>query len=180
MRVIAGTFRSRLLNEVGHASTRETKDLVKESMFNSLGPYIIEKNVLDLFAGSGSLGIEALSRGAKSSVFVDNNILAIKVIRENLDKLNILDSSSIVKDEYLDYLNSTSMKFDVILLDPPYKMDIINSVIDLIATKDLLSKNGTIIALSQKNTVLNELNNDIMKYKEKTKGITKISFWKWG
>ena len=180
MRVIAGTFRSRILKEVGERSTRETKDLVKESMFNSIGPSIIEKRVLDLFAGSGSLGIEALSRGAKTCVFIDSNIKAISIIRENIVKLDLMNLSGIVKGEYFKYLNSTSSKFDVIILDPPYSMDVINSIIELISFKKLLSDNGVIIALTEKNTVLKEKNNDIIKYKEKTKGITKISFWKWG
>lgn len=180
MRVIAGTFRSRILKEVGEHSTRETKDLVKESMFNSIGPSIVERKVLDLFAGSGSLGIESLSRGAKTCVFIDSNIKAISTIRENVVKLDLMNLSGIVQGEYFKYLNSTSSKFDVILLDPPYSMDVINSIIELISFKKLLSENGVIISLTEKNTVLKEKNNDIIKYKEKTKGITKISFWKWG
>ena len=114
MRVIAGTFRSRILNEVESNNTRSTKDRVKEQIFNSVGPYFNGLSVLDLFSGSGSLGIEAISRGVDKCVFVDNDRLAIKVITDNILKLKIQDQSDIIQSLYGDYINNTNEEFDLI------------------------------------------------------------------
>lgn len=180
MRVIAGEFRSRIIKEVGLASTRETKDLVKESIFNSIGPNFIEKSVLDLFAGSGSLGIEALSRGASRCTFVDHNKHAIKTINQNLHSLKLASNIEVVLSEYAKFLNNLDQEFDIILLDPPYDLDVIDLIIDIVSKKKLLSENGVIVVLSSKKSLIKDNISDIIKYKEKVKGITRISFWKWG
>lgn len=180
MRVIAGTYRSRILKEVDSNFTRSTKDRVKEQIFNSIGPYFNELNVLDLFSGSGSLGIEAISRGVDKCVFVDSERLAIKVITENILTLNIQDQSVIIQSLYQDYLKSTNEKFDLIFLDPPYSLEELDLIISIISKRKLLNKDGKIVCLYSKKNSIKEKNNDIIEYKQKTSGITKISFMKWG
>lgn len=180
MRVISGKYRSRKLVEVNSDETRETKDRVKESIFNSVNNDCIEANVLDLFAGSGSLGIEALSRGAKSASFIDMSMNAIDALRENIDALHIQSDCSIYHQKYDAFLTNAYQKYDIILLDPPYKMEIIDDIIKQIARKRILSNDGVIICLYSKVNVLLEENNGIIEYKKKTIGITNVSFMKWG
>ncbi len=180
MRVIAGKHRSRILAEVESNNTRSTKDRVKEQIFNSIGPYFEGLKVLDLFAGGGSLGIEAISRGVNSCVFVDHDRHAIKVITDNVLSLNIQDKSKIIQSLYIDYLNNTNDGFDLIFLDPPYSLEELDLIISIISDKRLLNEGGKIVCLYSKNAYIKEKNNDIIEYKQKSSGITKISFMKWG
>jgi 16S rRNA (guanine(966)-N(2))-methyltransferase RsmD len=180
MRVIAGTFRSRILSEVESNNTRSTKDRVKEQIFNSVGPYFNGLNVLDLFSGSGSLGIEAISRGVDKCVFIDSDRLAIKVITNNVLTLKIQDKSEIIQSLYSDYLNNTNEVFDLIFLDPPYSLEELDLIISIISKRKLLREDGKIVCLYSKKSSIKEKNNDIIEYKQKISGITKISFMKWG
>ena len=179
MRVIAGKYRRRLLVEVDSKSTREIKDRVKEAIFNSIGPYFNGETVLDLFAGSGALGIEAISRGANKAVFIDNFYQAIKTIKHNIGILEIENKCTVMNSGYLDFLYKTNDKFDLIFLDPPYKMEEIDQIISLISERKLLSDKGIIICLYEKNNSINEKNNDIIEYKQKTIGVARVSFMKW-
>lgn len=180
MRVIAGFHRSRLLVEVDSTSTREIKDRVKEAIFNSIGPYFTNETILDLFAGSGALGIEGISRGASKAVFVDNNYKAIRTIKANIENLKIENESLVINNSYLDYVYKTEDKFDVIFLDPPYDMKEINNIISIIGERKILKEDGVIVCLYKKNNSIKELNNGIIEYKQKVIGITKVSFMKWG
>lgn len=180
MRVISGIYRSRTLEEVASEDTRETKDRVKESIFNSIHTECLDALVLDLFAGSGSLGIEALSRGAKEASFVDQSSLAVRSIKSNIRQLQIQKESRVFHEDYESFLKKNYEKYDIILLDPPYKMEVIDDIVTLIARKKLLNKEGLIVCLySKNNTVLAE-NNGIVEYKKKTIGITGVSFMRWG
>ncbi|MCK5762168.1 MAG: 16S rRNA (guanine(966)-N(2))-methyltransferase RsmD [Candidatus Izimaplasma sp.] len=179
MRVIAGFHRSRLLIEVDSKSTREIKDRVKEAIFNSVGPYFTDESILDLFAGSGALGIEALSRGATKAIFVDNNYQAVKTIKHNISNLEIEDSCTVMNTNYLDYIYKTEDKFDIIFLDPPYDMEEINKIISIIGERKILNDFGKIVCLYKNNNSINQKNNGIMEYKQKIIGITKVSFMKW-
>lgn len=148
MRVISGTLKGRNILGFNLDGTRPTMDRVKESLFGSIQNYIYDSICLDLFAGSGSLGIEAISNGAKISYFVDNNNEAIKVLNKNIDDFNISDKSIIIKDDYTNALNkfkNDSVKFDIIFLDPPYKMHILNDVMKYIIKNNLLNSNGIIV-----------------------------------
>jgi 16S rRNA (guanine(966)-N(2))-methyltransferase RsmD len=180
LRVISGEYRSRKLVEVNSDKTRETKDRVKESIFNSINSDCFDAKVLDLFAGSGSLGIEALSRGAKECTFVDHANEAMKALRENIDNLNIQSSSLIHQTSYQAFLENAYEPYDIILLDPPYKLEIIDDIIKDIARKQLLSPSGVILCLYGKGSKLKEENNGVIEYKKKTIGITNVSFMKWG
>src|SRR6516162_2006703 len=122
MRVIAGSFRSRTLQAPAGLATRPTSDRLRETLFNVLAPRIQGADFLDLYAGSGAVGIEALSRGAASVVFVERAPAAIRVLRANLDRLGLSEGYRIVTGSVGAYLHNTqgSTQFDVVFLDPPY------------------------------------------------------------
>ncbi len=142
-----GKFLHRKLEQPSLEITRSTKDICKEGMFNSLGREIINSSFLDLFAGSGQIGIEAYSRGAKNVVLNDKNKEPYKIIRNNLDKLGIDDILVTNYDylECLERLKNKEYKFDIIFLDPPYKMILDLEFINKINSYNLLNENGTIV-----------------------------------
>ena len=146
MRVITGSARGRRLKELEGMETRPTTDRVKEGMFNVLQFDIEGRRVLDLFAGTGQLGIECLSRGAVSAVFVDRRADAVKLIRENLKITELSDRARVVSGDSMEYLKSLREKFDVILLDPPYEAGLLEPAIAHIAKYDILAPHGIIVA----------------------------------
>lgn len=148
MRVISGNARGKKLVSLEGLNTRPTLDRVKEALFNIIQFDIQDKNVLDLFAGSGAIGIEAISRGAKSATFCDNSIDAIKVIETNIKNTRSTEKAVVLHKDYslaLKYLAKNNTKFDIIYLDPPYKTDFAEKAIDEIINLNLLSKEGMII-----------------------------------
>ena len=120
MRVITGKARGIVLKTPDGMLTRPTADRVKEALFSIIQFDIPAANVLDLFAGTGQLGIEALSRGAKSAVFVDERDDACKLVRENLKRTKLDNQGKVVRSDYLAFLKTTKETFDIIFLDPPY------------------------------------------------------------
>ena len=158
MRIIAGDNKGAILETIPSRKTRPTLGRVKEALFNILGNQVIDAEVLDLFAGSGSLGIEALSRGAKNAVFIDNNPKCVRVIRKNLNKFKLdVKGSAYVRDAYktINFLASENKKFDIVLMDPPY-----NNTKDLEKTmnnthlKDILNSEAVlVIEHSKRNTL---------------------------
>lgn len=145
MRVISGNARGTRLNSLKGENTRPTLDRVKEALFSIIQFNIKDSNVLDLFSGSGALGIEGLSRGAKKTIFCDNSFDAIKVIKQNLIKTRFEDKSEIINKDYIKALEEIKIKFDIIFLDPPYKTDYIIKALIKIFELDLLTKDGIII-----------------------------------
>ncbi len=143
MRVIAGKYRSKKLKEFNLPSTRPTLDRVKESIFNLIQFDLLNANCLDLFSGTGAFGIECISRGADSVIFVDNNPQAIKIITENLRGID--GNYKLVNMDGINYLKTCQQKFDVILLDPPYITDLGVQAIEVITKNNLLNSNGIII-----------------------------------
>lgn len=125
MRVITGSCRGKRLVTPDGLDTRPTTDKVKESIFNAIQFDIEGRRVLDLFAGSGQMGIEALSRGAKSAVFVDNSQKSLRCIRENLENTKLQSVSEVVNVDFELYLNRIKDKFDIVFLDPPYNKGLI-------------------------------------------------------
>ena len=161
MRVISGKYRGKNLIGFDIDGTRPTMDRVKESMFAMIQNKINGSVVLDLFAGSGSLGIEALSNGAKSIYLVDNNIELINIIKKNTSGM---DNVSIIKSDYRDALNNfKDIKFDIIFLDPPYKLNLINDAIDKIIKYDLLSSDGIVVCEYENEDINTSL--DLLKFK---------------
>ena len=145
MRVISGKYKGKNLIGFNIDGTRPTMDRVKESLFGIIQNYIKDSIVLDLFAGSGSLGIEALSNGASSCYFFDNNIELVNIIKKNTIGIN---GVQIMKSDYknsLEILKNSNIKFDIIFLDPPYKLNLINDCLDKINKYNLLNDRGIIV-----------------------------------
>ena len=148
MRVITGSARGRRLNELKGYDTRPTTDKVKEGIFSAIQFEVEDARVLDLFAGTGQLGIEALSRGAQRAVFVDRRTDAVKLIRENLALTRLEDGAQVVCGDSMAYLNALREKFDLIFLDPPYADDLLERAVAHIARFDILAPDGIMIAES--------------------------------
>ena len=146
MRVITGTARGIQLKTPEGMVTRPTSDRVKEAMFSIIHFDIPGARVLDLFGGTGQLGIEALSRGAKSAVFVDAGEPACRLIKENLKRTKLEGQGRVVRSDYLDYLSRCREQFDIILLDPPYAEVFLENALKKITEIDILSENGIIVA----------------------------------
>ena len=145
MRVITGSARGVSLQTPAGLQTRPTTDRVKENLFNIIQFDIPGAQVLDLFAGSGQLGIEALSRGAQSAVFVDQGKEAIAAVQRNLAATKLHDHAQVVQSDSFSYLQSCRRKFDLIFLDPPYSGNFLEKAIVFISEIDILSDGGIII-----------------------------------
>lgn len=143
MRVITGSARGRKLIAPEGLDVRPTTDKVKEAIFSALQFEIEGAYVLDLFAGSGQMGIEALSRGAERAVFVDNSQKALRCINENLKAARLEKFSDVVSRDSYDYIRHINKKFDIIILDPPYRYNHINNILPFAAKK--LKDGGFII-----------------------------------
>ena len=148
MRVITGSARGRRLKELEGMETRPTTDRVKEGLFSALQFDIEGRKVLDLFAGTGQLGIECLSRGASQAVFVDRRADAVKLIRENLKITDLSERARVVAGDSMEFLNALREKFDIIFLDPPYEAGLLEPALAHIARFDMLSPHGIIAAES--------------------------------
>ena len=150
MRVITGSARGVTLKTPEGMVTRPTTDRVKEAMFSIIHFDIPGADVLDLFGGTGQLGIEALSRAAKSAVFVDAGEPACRLIRENLKRTKLEQQGRVVRSDYLAYLERTKEQYDIILLDPPYDKGFIEPAFELIRQQGLLAEDGVIVAEHRK------------------------------
>jgi len=146
MRVITGKARGVTLKTPDGMQTRPTSDRVKEALFSIINFDIPGARVLDLFGGTGQLGIEALSRGAKSATFVDAGEPACRLIRENLKRTKLEADGKVVRNDYLAYLNRCREQYDIIFLDPPYAEVFLENSLKRIAEIDILQSNGIIVA----------------------------------
>ena len=145
MRVITGKARGVALKTPDGMATRPTSDRVKEALFSVIQFDIPGSRVLDLFGGTGQLGIEALSRGAKSAVFVDAAESACKLIQENLKKTKLAEDAKVVRSDYMEYLRRCKETFDIIFLDPPYAEVFLENSLNFISEIDILQTNGIIV-----------------------------------
>lgn len=148
MRVISGKSRGKKLIALDSKKTRPTLDRVKEALFSKLQNQIENSTVLDLFAGTGALGIEALSRGAKEAVFCDKAPEAIKVIKQNIENTRNIEKSTIINKDYslaLEKVSKQNKKFDIIFLDPPYRTNFATEATKKIIMSDMLTEDGIII-----------------------------------
>lgn len=176
MRVITGSARGRKLEAPQGLETRPTSDMVKEAMFSIIQFEVEEAMVLDLFAGSGQLGIEALSRGAKFAVFVDASREAQEVIRANLLSTGLAPKSRVAAMDALAFLKSTGDRFSIALLDPPYQKGILDEALPLLAGK--MEEDGVILCESEKNEILPKAAGDFSLYKEYRYGKKKITVYR--
>ena len=145
MRVITGKARGVQLKTPQGMQTRPTADRVKEALFSIINFDLPGASVLDLFGGTGQLGIEALSRDAKSAVFVDASADACQLIRENLKRSKLEGQGRVVRSDYMEYLNKCRESFDIILLDPPYGEVFLENALKRITEIDILKSNGIIV-----------------------------------
>ena len=146
MRVITGKARGVQLKTPDGMLTRPTADRVKEALFSVINFDLPGASVLDLFAGTGQLGIEALSRGANNAVFVDAREDACKIVRENIRRTKLENQARVIRSDYLDYLRRCKEKFDIIMLDPPYAEGFLENALKSITEIDILQSGGIIIA----------------------------------
>lgn len=177
MRVISGTARGRKLKELPGLDTRPTTDKVKESVFNIIQFDIEGQRVLDLFGGTGQMGIEALSRGAESAVFVDLSPAAAKTIRQNLDTTGFTGSARVVQSDWRAFLSACREKYGLIFLDPPYRTDALENALDTIAGIDILTRHGIIVCESPLEKELPDLAAPYQKGKEYRYGKIKVTLY---
>lgn len=188
MRVISGKAKGARLSALSSKGTRPILDRVKESLFSILGDFVVDSVVLDVFAGTGSLGIEALSRGAKRCLFVDNNIHAVQVIKKNLQDTRFLEMAEILeKDAFAlsAFLTDKCMKFDLILVAPPYRLidadskdrEKIFTFLDECASRQILNENGIIVLQHHKKQIVSQKNFKHLKVvDERRYGNTQLTF----
>ena len=176
MRVSTGPARGRRLKALQGMETRPTTDKVKESLFSIIQFDIEGRRVLDLFAGTGQLGIEALSRGAAEAVFVDRRPDAVRLVQENLALCGFTDRARVKSGDALAYLKSGE-KFDLIFLDPPYAADLLEQALTAIASFDICREHGRIVAESAADKVLPVLPAPYRLYREYRYGKIRLSVY---
>ena len=169
MRVISGIYKGRVIKGHDIDGTRPTMDRVKESLFAIISSYLENSVVLDLFAGSGNLGIEAICYGGKMCYFVDNNIKCIKVINDNIKTFGISNNCVTLNSDYkeaLKYFSKRNIKFDIIFVDPPYKFNIIVELLELINNNNLLNDKGIIVFEHQQNDIVENSYFNLLRHKK--------------
>ncbi len=181
MRIIGGKYRSRVLAEFAGDNVRPTSDRAREALFNILSLKIYGARVLDLFAGSGALGIESLSRGAKEAVFNDFSKDSLAILKKNLSTLKIPvngEEAKVCNLDYLVCLEQARGAFDLIFIDPPYRLDYGEKALKKVAEKGLLSENG--IAVYERDVPFEGEIEGLEKYDERKYGKAYLSFFRKG
>lgn len=183
MRIISGTNKGMKLYAPEGMSVRPTSDKIKEAIFNMLGYIDEESVVLDLFAGSGGVGIEFIARGARQCFFVDASHKSLSFVKKNLKLCKFTEKSKIILSDYekaIDNLSKENLKFDYIFADPPYALNCGSNIADKVFEKNLLKQDGTLIIETDKDEkVIENLKAEKIKYKEKIYGRTRISIMKY-
>jgi 16S rRNA (guanine(966)-N(2))-methyltransferase RsmD len=182
MRVVSGSCKGRALKAVPGMTTRPTTDKVKEAIFNMIGPYFDGGSGIDLFGGSGGLGIEALSRGLDHMIFVDRDGKAIQTIKTNLEICEFGERAEVYRNDAeraLKAVKKRELVFDLVFLDPPYKAQKLKALIELVGEQQLLSKTGTIVAEHDNDVKLPDQIGSFLKEKFEVYGITAISIYRY-
>ncbi len=178
MHIISGKFKGRIIEMP--KGIRPSSDKVRESLFEILKNRIEGSKFLDLYCGSGAIGIEALSRGAKSVSFVDNSYNSIKILKKNLSALDILGQSiiSIYQKDVLNAVKLFKEGFDIIFIDPPYYKEIAKNTLMAISNYDILARNTLIVVETYKKDILPEEVGILKKFRASIYGDTKLEFFK--
>ncbi|MFE8695303.1 16S rRNA (guanine(966)-N(2))-methyltransferase RsmD [Cytobacillus sp. FJAT-53684] len=180
MRVVSGTQKGKILKAVPGSSTRPTTDKVKEAIFNIIGPYFEGGLGLDLFAGSGGLGIEALSRGAEKVIFVDRDGKAIQTIHDNVKICELEDQSEIFRNDAeraLKAIVKRELAFEFIFLDPPYKKQQLLKLLERIHEEELLVSEGTIVCEHSSDIELPSIVGNLVQRKYERYGVIAITIY---
>jgi 16S rRNA (guanine966-N2)-methyltransferase len=178
MRVIAGIYKGRRLKTLEGLSVRPTSDRLRETLFNILAPRIEEAHFADVCAGSGAVGIEALSRGARHVTFIESSLKAARIISENLRNCGIREGYRVINRDALRALkNLEKAQFDVIYFDPPYDSEIYTPVMWLIAKQDLLAEGGVLIVEHRRQTPLLPNYDRLRPYRQVAQGESLLTFF---
>src|SRR5260370_13689138 len=186
MRVIAGTYRSRILKSLKGLALRPTSDRLRETLFNALAPNLPGSRFVDLFAGTGAIGIEALSRGVAEVVFIENHALAVTLIRRNLESLGITSGVTLLSVDALRGLamlaarkNCGAPAFDYIFLDPPYAAaEDYSRVLEFLGAADLLAPGGIVVAEHRRKFDLPEEPGLLRRFRALRQGDAALSFYR--
>ncbi|NLW14853.1 MAG: 16S rRNA (guanine(966)-N(2))-methyltransferase RsmD [Erysipelothrix sp.] len=176
MKIIAGHYKSRKLNTLKGDNTRPTSNRLKEALFNQLGPFFEKGSFLDIFAGSGAMSFEALSRGMDKACLIEKDREALKVIEKNVSSLDVKSKTQIIKGDALIKVSELKDKYDIIFMDPPYDYQYTFEILNKLHT--LLAENGIIIVETDKNTKLEDTPENLIKIREKSYGFSKIHTYK--
>lgn len=177
MRIITGVYRGRKLEAPYGDDVRPTGDKVKEALFSMLMYHVEDAFCVDLFAGTGNLGLEALSRGARMCVFCDNSRDSIRYIKANIDHCGASQQSRVVAGDFMKALEHLREPVDLFFLDPPYGTDLYTRAIETIASLDLLAENGIIVAEHDKNQVLPDEIGGFCRFKVRKYGKVVLSLY---
>lgn len=181
MRIIAGTHGSRRFETPEGRETRPTLDKVREAVFSSLGGFFDGGDVLDLYAGSGAIGFEALSRGKERAVFVDCAKDAVRVIRKNIEQLGFAERSLVLPvraEKAIRLLSEQERTFDLVYLDPPYRLQENIRIMTLLSEAGLLADDAVVVIESLKEEQFPERIGPLERYKEACYGISRISYYR--
>lgn len=180
MRVISGKARGQSLKAPEGLNTRPTTDRVKESIFNIIQSKLYDSVVIDLFSGSGNLGIESLSRNAKKAYFIDSSKNSIEVIKANLKKTNLIDDSIVIQTDVLhamEKLSTQGIKADIIFLDPPYSKGFVEPTLEGVFSFGLLQDDGVVVVEHRKTDHIPDTIHNLQKYRTNKYGDIAVSFY---
>lgn len=180
LRIISGEFGGQKIKTRPGRETRPTSDRVREALFNVLQPCLPGCFFLDLYAGTGCIGIEALSRGARQAVFIEADFLAVRLIRENLTRLNLLDRAKLIQAKLPAGLKTAvtlGYKFDLVYIDPPYWHNLVEPTLKELAALDLLTDSGLAVAETAVKEPLPARAGNLMCFREKTYGDTRLGYY---
>ena len=181
MRIIAGQYKGRRVKTLDGLQVRPTSDRLRETVFNILAPRIAAARVLDLCAGSGAMGIEALSRGASTVAFIEQNRRAHQTISDNLKHCGVVNGVRVINRDALTalkYLNEHGEQFDLIYFDPPYDAELYSPVLWLLAKSKLLKADGWLLVEHRRSMPLQESYETLQRFRELPQGETQLSFYR--
>jgi 16S rRNA (guanine966-N2)-methyltransferase len=180
LRIISGQLKGRRLQSISGMQVRPTADHVREALFNILANNLLEASVLDLFSGTGALGIEALSRGAKKAVFIDKGSRPLSVLHKNLLTFGLLDQSQIIRWDIarnLNCLKAFHSQFDLVFMDPPYQKHLVSPTLSHLLQVHCLTPSATIIAEHERGVNIRSPNSSIVLTGQRQYGQTELTFF---
>lgn len=178
MRIISGKYRGKEVFGYQLEGTRPTQDRIKESLFAMIQNEVGDAKVLDLFAGTGNLGLEALSNGARHCTFVDNNQKAVQTIKKNIHNLNIpTDQHKVILSDYQAFLNQDKESYDVIFLDPPYRYTVLPELLNDLVTKEKITSGGIVVCEYEQGNLIESVQN-LVQIKDRKYGYKRITIYK--
>ena len=177
LKIIAGEYRGRILKTPEGKQVRPSSGLLRGVIFNVLGDLVSGKNVLDIYAGGGSLGIEALSRGAAMATMVEADRATAGLIRQNLEMLKVQDKARVVIQDALDFVSSSGGKYDIVLADPPYQANVSSQILDTVSKHGLLAPGGILVIQHHRAEKIDGQTQGLSLWKCKKHGKSSVEFY---